>query len=364
MVINNFNYYGGSQVIVNLAKAFLSEGHEVDIIAIRSTKVDLTSRPKTQAKVTDLLAANFFKGVIELGREIRREDYDICYSVGLYANLVAGLTGTLRSYTTKFIGSEHFATSPLLSNFAKPYFRLILPLIKIAYRRLNGLIFVSVALKEAFIENNGFNPSRCVSIYNPLPDNSRYKRKTKPSNKKVILGLGILEERKRWDLLIEAFALLNKELDCILLIGGTGSLEKSLHDLTENLKLKKKVKFLGYVAEPQNFLVQSDVLALTSDSEAFGMVLAEAMSVGTQVVSTDVFSGPKEVLGYGKYGFLAKKGDVTSIVSALRQACIHPKEKKLLAEAVQRFEPGAIAQQYIDFFEKISASKGTINDKI
>ena len=37
-------------------------GYGVDIIAIRSTKADLASRPKTQAKVTDLLAPNMLKG--------------------------------------------------------------------------------------------------------------------------------------------------------------------------------------------------------------------------------------------------------------------------------------------------------------
>ena len=60
LVINNFNYHGGSQVIVNIAKNLLSAGYGVDIIAIRSTKADLASRPKTQA--TDLLAPNMLKG--------------------------------------------------------------------------------------------------------------------------------------------------------------------------------------------------------------------------------------------------------------------------------------------------------------
>ena len=34
----------------------------------------------------------------------------------------------------------------------------MLPLIKVAYHRLNGMIFVSNALRAAFIENNNFNP--------------------------------------------------------------------------------------------------------------------------------------------------------------------------------------------------------------
>jgi glycosyltransferase involved in cell wall biosynthesis len=364
LVISNFNYHGGSQVVVNLATVLLSKKHDVDIIAIRSTKADLESRPKTQVRIIDLLASNTLMGVIKLRREIKKENYDICYSVGLYANLVAGSSSALWNYTTKFVGSEHFASSPLLSNYLKPYLMLIKPLIKFAYCRLNGLIFVSDALREAFLQKNNFNSKRCVTIYNPLPKEADYTKKIIAKNQKVILGLGILEQRKRWDLLIEAFAILSEEFDCILLLGGTGSLENSLRNLTKKLKIENKVKFLGYLDEPKNILVKSDVLALTSDSEAFGMVLAEAMSVGTQVVSTDVFSGPKEVLGNGRYGFLATKGDVTSIVNALRQACTNPKDIKLLTEAVERFEPNTIGQHYIDFFAKIHASDGRINNEI
>ena len=69
----------------------------------------------------------------------------------------------------------------------------MLPLIKFAYRRLNGLIFVSNALRKAFIENNNFNPHDVLRFIIHCSYNSKYKRKIKPSNKKVILGLGILE---------------------------------------------------------------------------------------------------------------------------------------------------------------------------
>tara|TARA_A100001011_G_C13811566_1_gene635116 strand:+ start:453 stop:599 length:147 start_codon:yes stop_codon:yes gene_type:complete len=48
-------------------------------------------------------------------------------------------------------------------------------------------------VSEAFIDNKNFNPSRCAIIYNPLPNNSKFKKKIKVFNKKVILGLGILE---------------------------------------------------------------------------------------------------------------------------------------------------------------------------
>ncbi|MDC0096437.1 glycosyltransferase [Amylibacter sp.] len=362
-IISNFNYHGGSQVIVNLAANLLLAEHDVAIVVIRSTKADLQSRPKTAAKVIDLFATNLLDGVIKLVKEIKVKKYDICHSLGLHANFILGLSSIVRSHQTKLIGSEHFASSPLLSHYTKPYLRFVRPLIKFAYGRLNGLIFVSDALREAFLQNNNFNTKKCVVIYNPIPVNSKYYKTFVRTKTKVILGLGILEARKRWDLLIDAVAILSKEIDCILLIGGTGSLQNSLRDQAKELRIEDKVRFLGYVSEPQSIMVKSDVLALTSDSEAFGMVLAEAMVVGTQVVSTDVFSGPREVLGHGKYGFLADKGDVMSIVSALRQACKNPLDKSVLAEAVERFEPNKIGCEYIQFFEEICASQGTIRDE-
>ena len=268
-IISNFNYHGGSQVIVNLDNNLLLAKHEVEIVVIRSTTADLDSRPRSPAKVIDLFAANLLDGVIKLGKEIKSKNYDVCHSVGLYANFLLGLSGIVRNPKTKFIGSEHFASSPLLKNYVKPYLRFVRPLIKFAYSRLNGLIFVSDALREAFLQNNNFNTEKCVTIYNPLPTKSKYNKKIL-SKKKVILGLGILEARKRWDLLIDAVAILSNEIDCILLIGGTGSLEYSLRDQAKDLRIEDKVKFLGYVSDPQSIMVKSDVLALTSIQKPSG----------------------------------------------------------------------------------------------
>ena len=80
----------------------------------------------------------------------------------------------------------------------------------------------------------------------------------------------------------------------------------------------------------------------------------EAMDVGTQVVSTDVLR-TKKVLVMANMVSWRIKG-MLSIVSALRQACINPLDKSVLAESVERFEPNKIGREYIQFFEKISVA--------
>ena len=129
-------------------------------------------------------------------------------------------------------------------------------------------------------------------------------RKKKKDSGIIFLGVGVLEERKRFDLLLKSFSLVAKPNDK-LLIAGTGPLKDELINLSKNLKIHSQVNFLGYVEDIEMLMSNSDILVLTSNSEAFGMVLVEGLAAGMQVVSTNSFSGPAVVIGYGRFCFFA-----------------------------------------------------------
>ncbi|MDC0499743.1 glycosyltransferase family 4 protein [Paracoccaceae bacterium] len=74
----------------------------------------------------------------------------------------------------------------------------------------------------------------------------------------------------------------------------------------------------GYLEEPYERLAQSDILLLTSHSEASPMALLEAMAIGVPVVTFDV-GGVREMLGEGNEaaGFVVSRDDVQSMVEAV-----------------------------------------------
>jgi glycosyltransferase involved in cell wall biosynthesis len=108
----------------------------------------------------------------------------------------------------------------------------------------------------------------------------------------------------------------------------------------------------------------SDILVLTSNSEAFGMVLAEGLAAGMQVVSTNSFSGPAEVLGNGRYGFLADVDNVSSIISSMRAAIDSPIPQEIIREGASRFSVDVIVNKYLEFITIVLESEGNLYDAI
>ena len=364
-IIQNYNYMGGGQVTASLAQHLQSLGHEVTIIVIRCDEGDLESRPSHFSNTIDLNASGLVSSIFKLAKIFRDSKYGAFICIGDYSNLSAGLAKFFSQTSPTIVGSEHFATSVLIGNYPKLLLRLSLPLFRFAYKKLNGLVFVSKNLRLEFLKKNSWHPSRCITIYNPVRS-FRKKLKENIKNKSssfTYLGMGVLEPRKRFDLLLKSFAVVANLRDK-LLIAGTGSQKNKLQNLAKKLGIESQVSFLGFVENIDQLMQKSDVLILTSNSEAFGIVLVEGLAAGLQVVSTNSFSGPAEVLGNGRYGYLAEVDDIKSIVSSMKAAKNNPIPDEIINEGVSRFKVDYIANNYLEFIAKVMMSDGNLNDSI
>lgn len=104
-----------------------------------------------------------------------------------------------------------------------------------------------------------------------------------------VLYVGRLEKYKGIDLLLEALPLLKGEAIQLVIV-GQGSFESDLMKLAKDLNLEKRITFCGHVsdAELDRIYKESDILALPSLFESFGLTMAEAVSYGKVVISTNV----------------------------------------------------------------------------
>jgi glycosyltransferase involved in cell wall biosynthesis len=108
----------------------------------------------------------------------------------------------------------------------------------------------------------------------------------------IICYISRLHQKKGLELLLEALATINS-IDFQFLIAGAGDSNyvSSLKALVKKLNLQEKCQFIGYVEgqEKQLLLESSDIFALTSYSENFGIAVLEAMAAGaTPLVSKEV----------------------------------------------------------------------------
>lgn len=107
----------------------------------------------------------------------------------------------------------------------------------------------------------------------------------------VALALGRLNMQKRFDLLLQAFAEVRREVpEARLLIAGSGKLEPNLRAKHARLELGDSVQFLGFRRDVSDLLAATDLLVLSSDDEGLPHVIIEAMAAGRAVVSTRVGS--------------------------------------------------------------------------
>ena len=190
-------------------------------------------------------------------------------------------------------------------------------------------------LRHMFPSDN----SKIVRIYNGLDLASFQYRKPERRNKEIV-AVGRLVEKKGFDILIDACALLNrrsKHFHCSII--GTGPLESTLRAQVERLGLQTNVQLTGALPRMKmlRYIQEATVLAAPSvvghdgDRDGLPTTILEAMALGTPCVSTDV-TGIPEVLYDGNTGLMVSQHDSVALADALERLLQDPRLGTSLAE--------------------------------
>lgn len=236
------------------------------------------------------------------------------------------------------------------------YGRLLLSLGNWAYRRADAVVALSSGVADDVAAQASIARDRIHVIYNPavtpaLRDQASQSVPCEWLNDPetpVVMGVGRLTRQKDFPTLIRAFARVKQARDAArLVILGEGEDRESLERLVRGLDLESAVRFEGFVPDPAAYTSKASVFVLSSAWEGFGNVLAEAMAVGTPVVSTDCPSGPAEILGNGEYGPLVKVGDASALADAILATLEDPIDSEVLQERARVFSADAAADGWL-----------------
>jgi len=260
----------------------------------------------------------------------------------------------------KVIISERIAPSSMyvntsLSSKTSKY------LIKNLYNKADLIIAVSYAIKYD-LETNFNIRTKQIVIYNPYDINnivklSQEKIYIEIDKENSLITVGSLGKRKNHSLLIRSFSKVERNLKLYIL--GIGEEEQNLKDLTVRLGIQKRVVFLGFDNNPYKYLSKCSIFVLSSNSEGFPNVLAEAMICGCNVISTDCLSGPREILAPSsdvalqlkdtieevEFGILTPINHEDKMVEAI-QLTINNKTNKRVKERTYDFKIEYIIKEY------------------
>ncbi len=190
-----------------------------------------------------------------------------------------------------------------------------------ALRRMDVVIAVSHFTRDFLVDTVGVAADR-VKVIAPGVDSERFSPAPVSTSEPYIFTAGRLIERKGFDRLIDAFALLRP--DCRLKIAGTGPQAADLRAQVTALGLNDVVDFLGPVDDAtlvegyrgcRLFALPNRTLA-DGDTEGFGLVFLEANGCGKPVVGGRA-GGTVDAIRDGETGVLVDGYDVPAIAAAI-----------------------------------------------
>lgn len=203
------------------------------------------------------------------------------------------------------------------------------PVIEYAINMSDSVTAVSNSLAQETYHN--FKVHKEINVIPNFIDMSLYqqsfdlKLRNKFATKKEFILTHISNFRKVKRVLdvIKIFELVSCKAPVKLLMIGDGPDRIKAEQLTREMKLENKVKFLGKLKVIEKILSISDIFILPSQTESFGLVALEAMASSNAVISTNS-GGICEVNIDGYTGFLSNVSDVIKMSNDILKLINNP----------------------------------------
>lgn len=148
---------------------------------------------------------------------------------------------------------------------------------------------------------------------------------------RLVGGKGLSDVLAAWALVIMQVP------DAHLTIYGEGSQKERLYKQADALGLLAHVSLPGRTEHAARHMSAAQLTLFASESEGFGLTIAESLSVGTPVVAMNCNYGPDEIILEGKTGFVIENRNIIEFAEKI---------VRLMSDNFLRDEMGAAGRQW------------------
>lgn len=175
-------------------------------------------------------------------------------------------------------------------------------------KNADAMVCNSRYLRKYYLSKYPEHEDKVFSVYNMIDANEIRTQglaepesdfmKFRSSHTKTVAAVGRFCKEKGFEYLIQAFAEARKEVADLglVLVGDGADYREKYQTAIERLNLQEHVYFTGFQKNPYPYMARCSCFVLSSLSEGFPNVLAEAMALGLPVIATNCLSGPAEIL--------------------------------------------------------------------
>lgn len=310
--------------------------------------------------------------VLELVRRLRAEGVQLLHT-HLFDPSVVGLAAGWTARTPARIVTRHH--SDYHTRLGK---RAHVALDRLCTRLAHRVVAVSEHTRRVLLEEEGAPPEKVVTIPNGVdPERVRppgpeavasARRELGMEGRLTLLVPARLHPEKGQPHLFEAVARMpeggpeggpEKARPLRVLVAGAGPFLESYREQVRGLGLDGTVSFLGFRPDVTTLMAAADLVVLPSVAEAFGLVLVEAIALGTPVVASRA-GGIPEVVEDGVEGLLVPPGDPEALAAALESLRADPERLRRLREGcgpgiLERFDFRRMVRRYEALYEDVLA---------
>jgi len=317
LVIDHLRQGGAQAVLLRLASGLQARGHSVTVISLGPAD---TYAPKFVESGLDLHVLGYPRhNIVRCARALRSCIADnnpqiaqsFLFKADILTRMVAYGAGSPR-----LVSSIQWGSGSGISWQSQMY--------RLTARRCDFVITVSDDSRRYAISELGAARERTMVIPNAVDvntltmvENRGALRRTLgiPTDSFTVVSVGRLTAVKSYDVLIDSFKLVNRNIPgARLIIVGDGELRDQL--AAQAASLDGKVRFPGYREDAWKFAGAADVFVSASRTEGSSNVLLEAMAQGTPPVATDV-AGNNELVKDGRNGLLVPWSDPHAMAAAI-----------------------------------------------
>ncbi|WP_281843261.1 glycosyltransferase [Sinisalibacter aestuarii] len=280
---------------------------------------------------------------------------DIVHLTGPYDFYVLPTLLLCRAFSTPVVWSPRGGFQATAQWKNSPKTRL-----KHAFERLAGLVLSrrhttlhTTSEFEAVVSQRNLGTIDTSVIPNAveIPDIAG-PRLWKPDGRFRIAFLSRIHPKKGLNLLVDAVQLLPERFTLDIYGSGSDTYVAELKDKVESLDLTSRVKFHGLVSgiEKARAFTNCDIFCLPTYSENFGIVVAEALSYGTPVVTTT--NAPWSEIETNNCGRWIEAGtpELVEALSALENADLEEMGQRGRAWIQSEFSAGRLTRQFANLY--------------
>jgi len=349
-VIANLGGGGAERVMTHLCEGLAARGHHVTLLTLDTSTPDFYSLSSSVRRERIHLPP--FKSVGVLGgflrlvrmtRAVRRTRPEVVISFMAVNVLAACLLLRIPYIYADHLDVRHTPFSrkwQILRN----YF-------------LSRAARVAVLSKRDYEYIEKSHPAwKPIVIYNPaLP----FSQEVRPrpafmqAGKKYVIAVGRLVHQKGFERLLDAWHQLARTFPAWrLAIIGAGENEQALRNQLAALDIGESAQLVPPIQGLQAVYQHADLLAMSSRTEGFPMVLLEAMSAGVPVVSFNC-TGPDAIVRPGTDGLLVPQDNVPAFAAALAELMQADEKRRAFGARAREVTVRFSLADYISAYERL-----------